>query len=343
MVTNPDAWPVSFFAVVASFCGLGAVVDFLVGKKNENKIRDYLVELWVRLDDLKAKIFDKQEMIYTRDIIVTLFGERLFSRKRVAAILYLTSGCLVLTFIVPILLAVVRSLYKTGINISMPLLLMESGGREAYDVAFAAASSAVLFQVILLLLLPSFLISLIKFSIFIFPSSTRIGIVLSFIFLIVQILFLSFTPLILHAFLGMSYFLVYSLWVGGIPGFLDDSMFLMGRLFFYFLEENNINVISDIGQYISMSVEVFDVWEVSHNILFVSPNNFIHISGAVFNYIRIMIFLVFVLSIFFAPGKKLISLLLLRLEESGKPIFVLIFGVLGAISKLIVDVWKWLA
>jgi hypothetical protein len=76
-------WPVAVFG------GLGALVDFLLGKTGQERTRDVLLEWWVRFEDVHWKNFGKDEALFAAKAIEHLFGQRTFSKRRCQVIISL--------------------------------------------------------------------------------------------------------------------------------------------------------------------------------------------------------------------------------------------------------------
>jgi len=76
-------WPVALVG------GLGAFIDFLIGKTGQERAKDFLLRWWVRFDDVQWKNFGKEEGLFAAQLIEKCFGKRIWSARRIAAALLL--------------------------------------------------------------------------------------------------------------------------------------------------------------------------------------------------------------------------------------------------------------
>ena len=67
--------------------GLGAFVDFLIGKAGQERAKDFLLEWWVRFDDVHWKNFGREEGLFAGRLTERWFGKSIWSRRRFAAAL----------------------------------------------------------------------------------------------------------------------------------------------------------------------------------------------------------------------------------------------------------------
>ena len=65
--------------------GLGAFIDFLIGKAGQEKARDCLLKWWVRFDHVHWKSFGREEGLFPGQLIQQLLGRRIWSMRRVTA------------------------------------------------------------------------------------------------------------------------------------------------------------------------------------------------------------------------------------------------------------------
>jgi hypothetical protein len=64
MITLKDIlWPIVLID------GLGAFVDFLIGKTGQQKAKDFLLEWWVRFDDVRWTNFGREEGLFATEFI----------------------------------------------------------------------------------------------------------------------------------------------------------------------------------------------------------------------------------------------------------------------------------
>src|SRR5262249_43831299 len=70
-------WP------IVAIGGLGAFIDFLIGKAGQERAKDFLLRWWVRFDDVHWKNFGREEGLFSRRLIETICGRRVWSLRRI--------------------------------------------------------------------------------------------------------------------------------------------------------------------------------------------------------------------------------------------------------------------
>jgi hypothetical protein len=76
--------------------GLGASIDFLIGKTGQAKAKDFLLKWWVKFDDVHRNNFGREEALYAIQLIDYWFGDRFFCVRRLIAvgiILLVSAAC----------------------------------------------------------------------------------------------------------------------------------------------------------------------------------------------------------------------------------------------------------
>ena len=109
-------WPVVLVG------GLGAFVDFLIGRTGQERAKDFLLRWWVRFDDVRWKSFGKEEGLFAAHLIGKWFGQRIWSFRRVILFPIL--------LIVSIVIAVIKFEFITTLNPVYPILLWN------YEISF---------------------------------------------------------------------------------------------------------------------------------------------------------------------------------------------------------------
>src|SRR4051812_8899630 len=71
-------WPVAVFA------GVGSVIDFLIGRRGQERTKEFLIEWWVRFDDVHWRNLGKKEAEFASSALEKLFGRRFLSLRRIA-------------------------------------------------------------------------------------------------------------------------------------------------------------------------------------------------------------------------------------------------------------------
>ena len=85
---NVILWPIILIG------GLGALVDFLIEKRGQAKVRDFLLKWWVRFDDVHLGNFGREEGFFVVDVIDRRFGKKTWSPRRIVASLMLLATCM---------------------------------------------------------------------------------------------------------------------------------------------------------------------------------------------------------------------------------------------------------
>jgi hypothetical protein len=97
-------WP------IATIGGLGAFIDFLIGRAGQEKTRDLLLKWWVRFDDVRWRNFGREEGLFAGRLIEQWFGKKIWSLRRIVAAVAL--------YVVFLLVAYVTSFAIIGHNVS---------------------------------------------------------------------------------------------------------------------------------------------------------------------------------------------------------------------------------
>jgi hypothetical protein len=63
--------------------GLGALIDFLIGRTGQEKAKDFLLKWWVRFDDVRWKNLGREEGLFAGRAIERWFGRRIWSSRRI--------------------------------------------------------------------------------------------------------------------------------------------------------------------------------------------------------------------------------------------------------------------
>src|SRR5215469_16392153 len=69
--------------------GLGAFIDFLIGKTGQARAKDFLLKWWVRFDDVSWNNFGREEGLFAGKLIERWFGRRTFGIHRMTSALIL--------------------------------------------------------------------------------------------------------------------------------------------------------------------------------------------------------------------------------------------------------------
>ena len=72
--------------------GLGAFIDFLIGRTGQDKARNLLFQWWVRFDDVHWKNFGREEAMFAAYLIERWFGKIIWSINRIICLFYIFSN-----------------------------------------------------------------------------------------------------------------------------------------------------------------------------------------------------------------------------------------------------------
>jgi len=75
----------NFLWPIVALGGLGAFIDFVIGKRGQERARNFLIGWWVKFDDVKWNNFGRQEALYAVDVMDCCFGKTIWSLRRVNA------------------------------------------------------------------------------------------------------------------------------------------------------------------------------------------------------------------------------------------------------------------
>jgi hypothetical protein len=74
-------WP------IACLTGLGAIIDFLLGRAGQQRARSWLETWWIRFDDVRLNNFGQKEALYAIEMIDRWCGRRFLSLRRLKAVI----------------------------------------------------------------------------------------------------------------------------------------------------------------------------------------------------------------------------------------------------------------
>ena len=86
-------WPVVLVG------GFGAFIDFLIGRAGQEKARDWLLEWWVRFDDVRWRNFGREEGLFAGRLIEKLFGKRIWGIRRTISAIESFLLCLITIYL----------------------------------------------------------------------------------------------------------------------------------------------------------------------------------------------------------------------------------------------------
>jgi hypothetical protein len=88
----------SALATVAACGGVGSFIDFYIGKRGQQRVRSWLETWWLRLSYVQWDNLGREEARFAVAVMDRLFGDRLFSVRRLIVVTAITVGCCVYLF-----------------------------------------------------------------------------------------------------------------------------------------------------------------------------------------------------------------------------------------------------
>jgi hypothetical protein len=80
----------SWLTVAAWGVGLGAFIDFYIGKAGQRRVRGWLETWWLKFSDVRWGNLRREEALFAVQVMDRLFGSRLFSARRMVVVVAAT-------------------------------------------------------------------------------------------------------------------------------------------------------------------------------------------------------------------------------------------------------------
>jgi hypothetical protein len=295
----------STITFIAACTGIGAFIDFFLGKRGQTLVRNHLESWWIQLADLHLRTFAREEAKFARDVLYNLFGTFL-SVQRAKASIVLTC-CAVIAW--------------TALEISgntRPVL-------DFYWRLVPMTRVRVIFSFLAMWCSISFTLWCAEFVIAKLKENALINLATYFLFCTLQIYVLTLSNTTIDLFTSLIYF-----------GDLALTPQRLNEQFHMYLTEATHPTEWTSGYFLRGGINNL-ILDLS------SPNNssfgFYNYISRVYGYfasaLRIAIAIIFLISCLFRPFHRTLLLVLQRLAESEKPVFTLLFSGLGALAKFI--------
>jgi hypothetical protein len=114
-------WP------IAALGGLGALIDFLIGRVGQDRTRDLLESWWVSFDDIKWSNFGRKEASFAISLIGFICGDRFLSIKRICFVTSIVVMLLIIdTLVIPHIPRNVAMVVSTSVEISILSVLISA-------------------------------------------------------------------------------------------------------------------------------------------------------------------------------------------------------------------------
>jgi len=275
--------------------GLGALVDFLIGKAGQEKARDLLLKWWVRFDDVRWSNFGREEGLFAGHLIEKWFGRRAWSCRRLSAAIGLYGFFLSIGFI----------------RLAIP--------NNSDDWCFSCHMPWVWLLTVLIMYFGGFClsISLTKFLTFRMADLCRSG---------------EFRNLTIFLLFGVTNYGVLLVWW---PFLNSITEFLACMLFFDFKHAFILYRPPNISSTVHPISPIYTLVYIGKNTAFYTPDFFAFSLLSLFpNIFRVFLSIVFVGSFLLRPlVMRPVSLVWARIVESDKPVFTVIFGGAAAVAS----------
>jgi hypothetical protein len=301
-------WPVVLFG------GVGALIDFLIGRAGQAKAKDFLLKWWVRFDDIKWNNFGREEGLFAGEIIQKLFGRRVWSIRRIAS-----------AVIVTVFLYVFFALMHRTTDISdLKSAIVISSGTVASIISFSLS------------------ISFTKSVTLLVARLCGVSELKNIIFFLIMLIF-NYVCLAIWSPLMYGIKLISLIIIGGIIHefhyrifniqFWQDFLHIVGELYQYYTET--------ISLYPNNVVKIFKATCESEH---VDAYTLVFFTIGYFaSLFRFTMSVLFVGSFLFRPFVlRPISLVWARIVESDKPVFTVIFGGMSALASAVSEATKHL-
>jgi len=308
-------WPIVAFGFV------GAFIDFLLGKKGQERVKNSFLRWWVQFDDVHWNNFGRKEAEFAVSTLGGLFGSRLFSFRRIlSAILFyavlIAAGYLLYSTAGGI---VFLSLDKTNVSVSaVTAILGVLGFICAISVSLLSARAA-----------RDLSNNQVWRNLVVFGLSTAVN-------YIAVVIWLPLTSSI-KGFISNFVFMLTSFG-------LDDLSVPIVDNFLFELRSTHLNAFTQFWQIL---INLGTLREAGHSPAPMATSVLLEILMPIAAYVPIA-FRLLLSALFFcatavvALSVRPVSLIWRRLVESEKPVFTLLFGGAAALAAAIIEVLKHL-
>jgi hypothetical protein len=294
----------SALSTIAACGGVGAFIDFWIGKRDEKRVRDWLETWWLRLSYVNWGNLGREEALFAIQVIDYLFGRKFFSPRRMIAATALTLACHTMTIaIYPVL------------PLSPAPNLAEFHWQPLFNVQSAVSLALDLLSVSASLSITRFAAVLIARIVTRVPLLNLVGLLFLVAF---QYVLFCIHPLLI----GVAHYLLFM-----SPSPKDFVQGMWEMLGIIFEGEAKYAVRRPFMEGFSMFLMLGGSPVVFPYILYS------FMTSALINGMRLLISAFFVGSFMLKPAQRSLMTLWARIIESDKPIFTLLFGAAAAAAK----------
>lgn len=119
-------WPEQALATVAASGGVGAFIDFWLGKAGERRVRDWMETWWLRLSFVRLGSFGREEAFVAIAVMDRIFGRRLLSLRRLLATCITVGAAVLSIFAVQMMVRAFKGDIYEPYKIDLLRLLIEA-------------------------------------------------------------------------------------------------------------------------------------------------------------------------------------------------------------------------
>lgn len=318
-------------SVVAIFGGVGAIMDFWIGREGQKRVRNRIEDWWLRMSYINLRSFGREESLFAVEVIDRLFGRKFFSERRLVSVSIVVSVAIIASLGVRYLMALL-----TGAQIGSFFMDSSTAFRLAIGpIFFAVSLSATRFAA--------------EKGARVLQWHPRLNLFILLSLITVQYIALCYWSAILSLFadpLALDYEFFGNHCcdeasnLSQLAEYLRDyPQDVVRGLRHSILIDNSFNLERLSPAYQARRIISIPIGDYGDNyMLQMNYGDMNEVLGIVANLGRLIILAVFGASFLFQPLLRRISTLWLRMIESDKPIFTLMLGgvggVLGAGAKL---------
>ena len=303
----------AWLSTIAACAGVGAFIDFWLGKKGTAVVNSALETFWYKMSYVNFSNIARSEIRFTFNIMLCLFGKRLLSWKRIFICIF-----------VPIILISVVILNDSDIPEDIYVMI---------PIAIVSFFIGIQFN---MFILRQTVYAMDKINDLLASVILVIGLIINYILLCVwPLVVLSlkvFAQTIIYLQVKMSSLLIMQ--PDSIPSIIWKYVWTAAKS-----ELQGIDW-SPVGQYYRIYYAIQLITMSDRTYFTISANL---ILDSIFPVIRIILIAIFFIILSIRPAQALILTLIDRLMSSGKPIFTVTFAAAGGLAKAFQEIEKvWL-
>jgi hypothetical protein len=293
---------------IAGGAGVGAFIDFYIGKSGQKLVKGWLETWWLRFSYVDARNFGREEALFAVAVMDRVFGRRFFSVRRVCAV-------------------TVAAILSSAIPLATTIVRAERAG--AGTVLVPSDFHLTYFSVVLIAFSASVTITrtIAAKSANLLSTTPNLNVVMLLALLMAQLLLLVFLSPIISLLLGLVAILFTNgeqlVWIElsatmhlSLNGFWDS---LSRPLFF-----------PDLTRVITSGINFEPVHPLMLRPAYTAIGSVLALASSAG---RLALTVIFLGSYLLKPLYGVISTLWLRVIESDKPIFTLLFGGAAAAAQ----------